>query len=50
LDRGTLPPWDEMWAALREEEIRRQSKMGSSNKGIKVKQEEENVALASEGK
>ena len=43
LGRGTLPPWDEMWVALRQEEIRRQSKMGSSSsnsKGIKVKQEE----------
>ena len=50
LGRGTLPPWDEMWAALRQEEIRRQSKTGSSSKGIKVKQEEEDVALASEGK
>jgi len=39
-----------MWATLRQEEIRRQSKIGSSSKGIKVKQEEEDVALASEGK
>jgi len=39
-----------MWAALRQEEIRRKSKTGSSSKGIKVKQEEEDVALASEGK
>ena len=22
LGRGTLPPWDEMWAALRQEEIK----------------------------
>ena len=50
LGRGTLLPWDEMWAALRQEEIRRQSKTGSSNKGIKFKQEEEDVALASVGK
>ena len=50
LGRGTLLPWDEMWAILRQEEIRRQSKTSSSNKGIKVKQEEEDVALASEGK
>ena len=50
LGRGTLPPWDEMWAALRQEEIRRQSKTGNSSKGIKVKQDEENVALTSEGK
>ena len=49
LGRGTLPPWDEMWAALRQEEIRPQSKMGSSDKGIKVKEEEEDVALASMG-
>ena len=33
-----------------QEEIRRQSKTGSNNKGTKVKQEEEDVALASEGK
>ena len=50
LGRGTLPPWDEMWASLRQEEIRRQLKTCSSSKGIKVKQEEEDVALASEGK
>jgi len=45
LGRGTLLPWDKMWA-----EIRRQSKTGSSSKGIKVKQEEEDVALGYEGK
>lgn len=39
-----------MWAALCQEEIRRHSKTGSSNKGIKVKQEEEDVALAFQGK
>ena len=50
LGKGTLPPWDEMWATLRQEEIRRQSKTGSSSKGIKVKEEEEDVALASEVK
>ena len=50
LGRGTVPPWDEMWAALHQEEIRQQSKTGSSSKGIKVKQEEEDVALASDGK
>ena len=49
LGRGTHLPWDEMWAALRQKEIRRQSKTDNSNKGIKVKQEED-VALASEGK
>ena len=50
LGRGTLPPWDKMWAAPRQEGIRRQSKKGRSNKGIKFKQEEEDVALAYEGK
>ena len=50
LGRGTLPPWDEMWAALRQEKIRWQSKTSSSSKGIKVKQEEEDLALASKGK
>lgn len=50
LGRGTLLPWDKMWAALRQEEIRRQSKTGSSSKGIKFNQEEEDVALASKGK
>ena len=50
LGRGTLLPWDEMWAAVRQEEIRRQSKTGSNSKGIKVQQEEEDVALASDRK
>lgn len=38
--------------ALRQEEMRRLSKVGSSGKGIKVKkeEEEEDVALGSEGK
>lgn len=36
LGKGTLLPWDEMWAALCQEEIRRQSKIGSSSKEIKV--------------
>jgi len=39
-----------MWASLCQEEFRKQSKMGSISKGIKVKQEEEDVSLASEGK
>ena len=40
-----------MWAALRQEEIRRLSKAGNSGKGIRIKEEEEeDVALASEGK
>ena len=41
LGRGNLLPWDKMCAALHQEEIRRQSKTNSSNKGIKVKQEED---------
>ena len=49
LGKRTFLPWDEMWAALCQEEIRRQSKIGSNSKGIKFK-EEEDVALASEGK
>ena len=49
LGRATLPHWEEMWAALRQDEIRRLSKEGSSRKGIKIK-EEEDVALAYEVK
>jgi len=51
LGRAILPNWEEMWAALRQEEIRRLSKVGSSDKGIRIKKEEKaDVALASEGK
>ena len=51
LGRATLPDWEEMWAALRQEEIRRVTKTGSSSKGIRNKEEEEvDVSLASEGK
>ena len=39
-----------MWATLLQEEIGRESKAGSSSKGIKVKHEEEDVSLTSEGK
>eukprot|EP00253_Pinus_taeda_P033123 PITA_33123 len=39
-----------MWAALRQEEIKRLSKEGRSGNGIRIKEEEEDVALASEGK
>ena len=38
-----------MWAALRQEEIRQWTKARSSDKGIKVKEEEEDAALASKG-
>ena len=51
LGRVTLPDWVEMCAALHQEEIRRLSKVRSSSKGIRIKkEEEEDVALASEGK
>ena len=44
LGRGTLPPWDEMWVALRQEEVRRLTKVRSSSKGVKIKKEEEEDA------
>jgi len=47
---ATLPDWEEMCAALRQEEIKRLSKAGSSSKGIRIKEEEVDAALASEGK
>ena len=51
LGRATLPDWEEMWAALHQEEIRRLSKAGSIDKGIRIKEEEEvDAALAFEGK
>lgn len=50
LGRASLPSWEKMWAALRQEQIRRLTKAGSSNKGIRVKkEEEEDAALASAG-
>jgi len=49
LGRETLPSWEEMWAALRQEEIRKLTKAGSSGKGVRVKKEEEDAALASAG-
>ena len=49
LGRTTLPSWEDMWAAPRQEEIRQWTKARSSNKGIKVKEEEEYAALASKG-
>jgi len=39
-----------MWAAFRQEEIRRLSKARSNDKGIRIKEEEEDAVLASEGK
>ena len=50
LSRATLLDWEELWVALREEEIRRLTKAGSSNKRVRIKEEEEeDAALASEG-
>ena len=49
--RSTLPDWEELWAGLRREEIRRLTKVGSSGKGLRIKKDEqEDVALASKGK
>lgn len=50
LGRATPLDWEEMRAALRQEEIRRLSKAGNSGKGIRIKEEEVDAALASEGK
>lgn len=51
LGRVNLPDWEELWADLRQEEIRRLSKMGSSSKGVWIKKEEEDdAALAYVGK
>ena len=48
-----MPNWDEMWAALKQEELRRglvKVKLdGSNNSGSKPKEEEDNAALASKG-
>ena len=50
LGRADLPGWEEMWAALRQEEIRRLAKAGSSSKGGRIKKEDEDdAALASAG-
>ena len=51
LGRATLPSWEEMWAALQQEELRRdlvKCKLGNSSSGSKTK-EEENATLASKG-
>jgi len=53
LSRATLPNWNEMWAALKQDELRRdlvKCKLdGSSSSGSKPKEEDENAALASKG-
>ena len=51
LGRSSLLDWEELWATLRQEEIRRVTKAGSRGKGVRIKKkEEEDVALASKGK
>ncbi len=48
-----MPNWDEMWAALKQEELRRdlvKCKLDrSSNSGSNPKEEDENATLASKG-
>lgn len=46
LGRASLPSWEEMWASLRQEEIKRLTKAGSSSKGIRVKKEKEEDAVS----
>ena len=52
--RETLQNWDEMWATLKQEELRRdlvEAKLDRSNNNseLKSKEEEENATLASKG-
>lgn len=48
LGKASLPSWEEMWAALRQEEIRTLTKKGSSDRGARVKKDdEEDATLAS---
>ena len=53
LGRATLLKWDEMWSTLKQEKLRRdlvKCKLdGSRGSGLKPKEEDENVALASKG-
>lgn len=51
LDRASFPNWDEMWGALKQEELRRdlvKVKLDESSSGSKPK-EEKNVAFALKG-
>ena len=46
--------WDEMWVALKQEELRRdlfkvKLEKSSNNSGLKTKEEEDNAILASKG-
>ena len=54
LGRAALPNWDEMWATLKQEELRRdlvKVKIDGSNNSsaLKPKEEEENATFASKG-
>ena len=50
LGRAQLPNWGDMWAILRQEEIRRITKREFSSEGVKIKkEEEEDEALESKG-
>ena len=50
LGRAQLPNWEDMWAILHQEEIRRITKRSNSSGGAKIKKEdEEDAALASKG-
>lgn len=44
LGNATLSSWEEMWGALRQEELKRLTKIGSSGKGVQIKEEEEEDA------
>ena len=46
LGRVTLSNWEDMWATLRQEEIRRMSKMDNNTEGVKIKKDEEEDALS----
>ena len=47
--RATLPNWEDMWATLQQEEIKRITKAGSTSGKFKIKKEEEDATLASKG-
>jgi len=49
LGTANLLGWEEMWASLRQENIRRLTKVGSSSKGGRIKKEEEEDVAASVG-
>ena len=51
LGRANLQDWEELWATLRQEEVRRLTRTENSSKGARVKkEEEEDAALAFAGK